>query len=178
MDGMMNVGTAITAFVGGCIWMYKMLQPTLEQAKHAKQSTEQPEPDPSPIRAEEQPHELDFVQLSMLIARMNQKKNRLQVVEEALTSAQLGSMGNAQKFRLSWGSIAKDKDNRESTDYTIALDDAAQHQYIVGLAQQERAKLRSSLTADVDLLCSLRRYGVTETVTLTEDFSESPRGEE
>lgn len=177
MDGMSLVFFYAIAFGSGCVFTYKLLHPT------PKQPEQQPEPESNPdlppIRAEEQPHELDFVQLSMLIGRMNQKKNRLQVIEQALTSAQLGSMGNAQKFRLSWGSVAKDKDSdKESADYTIALDDAAQHQYIIGLAQQERAKLHTSLTADVDLLCSMRRNGVTGTVTLTEYFSESPRGEE
>ena len=167
MDGMSLVFFYAIAFGSGCVFTYKLLHPTPKQPE--QQPEPEPKPDLPPIRAEEQPHELDFVQLSMLIGRMNQKKNRLQVIEQALTSAQLGSMG----------SVAKDKDSdKESADYTIALDDAAQHQYIIGLAQQERAKLHTSLTADVDLLCSMRRNGVTGTVTLTEYFSESPRGEE
>lgn len=170
------------AFGCGCAFMYKMLEPQLQQLKQLKkqkQVTEQEIPIPNLEREQISfPKEpLDFIWLSTIITRMNQKKKRLNTIDEFLTSTQLGMMGNTQRIRLSCGGADREEKEGGRSDYTFQIDDADQQQHLVVVAEKERAKIRTSLEEDVDLICAMRRYGVTQSVTLTEQFSEIPRGE-
>lgn len=125
------------SFVGGCITMYKLLEPRLRK--------------PVKLRP------LDLVQATEIIKRLNATTNRLQSVEDLLTSAQLCDEEHAQNIKCNWSSCS-DRDG-----YTFSLFEN-QNQF-VELAEKERMKLRTSLVSDVDALCELRRNGVTKSVT-------------
>lgn len=175
MDGMMNLGSALTAFVFGGICMYKLLQPRLQQMK---QPTEQEEIPPPELQQDPIPREpLDFVWLDAIITRMNQKKNRMKAVNRFLTNAQLGKLSGEQEIRVSCSAAGIGDKEGSVLDCILQLDDEEQQQHLIIVAEKARASICTSLEEDVDLICAMRRYGVTQTVTPTEVLSEPQRGE-
>ncbi|MBQ8515043.1 MAG: hypothetical protein IJ496_06575 [Ruminococcus sp.] len=128
------------AFVMGCYTMYKLR--------------------PSPKK---QTKPIDFVQLLMIVERMNVSKNRLIDVEEMLTSVQLCDDEHPQHIRCSWDNAGTEAD----CGYTFNVNNSSNH--FVAIAEEERIELRDSLLKDVDELVALRRYGVTQSVTQTSE---------
>lgn len=137
MDGTEILILLSGSFIGGCITMYKFLEPRLRK----------------PVKL----CPLDLIQATEIIKRLNSTTNRLQSVEDLLTSAQLCNEEHTQNIKCKWSSCS-DKDG-----YTFSLYEN-QNQFIE-LAESERMKLRTSLVSDVDALCKLRRNGVTKSVT-------------
>lgn len=112
---------------------------------------------------------LDFVQASEIIERLNATKNRLQDIEDLLTSAQLCSEDHSQAIKCSWNSCS----NRDG--YIFTVNDSSNE--FVSMAQNERVKLRTSLLSDVDELCNLRfGNGITKSVTQSQSNSKGERG--
>lgn len=125
------------SFIGGCITMYKMLEPKLQK--------------PVKLRP------LDLVQASEIIKRLNTTVNQLQSVEDLLTTAQLCNEEHSQNIKCKWNSSS------DNDGYIFSLSESKNH--FVDLAEKERIKLSASIVSDVDSLCELRRNGVTKSVT-------------
>ena len=89
-------------------------------------------------------------------------------IEDLLTSSQLCDDEHEQNIKCVWSSA----ENKEG--YTFTLNETANH--FTDMAVEEREKLRSEIVSDIDLLCDLRRNGITETVTQREE--EPPDSEE
>lgn len=130
----------VLAFVMGCYTMYKLR--------------------PSP---KTQTKPIDFVQLLMIVERMNTSKNRLIDVEEMLTSVQLCDDEHPQHVRCSWDNAGTETE----CGYTFNVNNSSNR--FVELAEEERIELRNSLLNDVDELVALRRYGVTQSITQTSE---------
>lgn len=103
-----------------------------------------------------------------IIERLNLNQNRLKSIEDLLTSSQLCDDEHEQNIKCVWSSA----ENKEG--YTFTLNETANH--FTDMAVEEREKLRSEIVSDIDLLCDLRRNGITETVTQREE--EPPDSEE
>jgi hypothetical protein len=120
------------------------------------------------FRTEKEYPPLDFVQAMSIIERLNLNQNRLKSIEDLLTSSQLCDDEHEQNIKCVWSSA----ENKEG--YTFTLNETANH--FTDMAVEEREKLRSEIVSDIDLLCDLRRNGITETVTQREE--EPPDSEE
>lgn len=125
------------SFIGGCITMFKMLEPKLQK--------------PVKLRP------LDLVQAAEIIKRLNTTVNHLQSVEDLLTTAQLCDEEHSQNIKCKWNS------HSDNDGYIFSLSESKNH--FVDLAEKERIKLSTSIVSDVDALCELRRNGVTKSVT-------------
>lgn len=141
MDGMANVGMVLTAFVSGCIFMYKILKPRLMQ-----HSPEQDEPKPTPPL--EHGMVFDYIKAADVITHANTLKNQMLSAEDMLTSAELG-----HTIKASW-------EHGSSGSYTLTTSKA--------VALAERRRIRTLLLADIDTLCYMRLYGITPSVTPTQ----------
>lgn len=101
----------------------------------------------------EQLFELDYMQVRAVVERMHNSVRSLERMEEIL----MDDMDNPQKITCVMGTSKDDSDKGNRLHFsTSSLRQAA---------QMEREELHTSLRRDVDLLCDMRCYGVTQSVT-------------
>ncbi|MCC8136230.1 MAG: hypothetical protein LIO40_06135 [Ruminococcus sp.] len=117
----------------------------------------------------DEPPPLDYVQAKDIIDRMSDTQRKLDSIEDLLTTSQLCDEEYQQNVKCTWG------DASGTEDYTFTLSSTSNH--FTEMAIEERERLRKDLLSDIDRLCELRRYGVTQSVTLTDEKTAGERPE-
>lgn len=146
MSGIEIFVMCIVSFLGGCYAMYYLLKPRMDRLE--QQCSKKKAKNDSKLVV------MNYVQALEVIDKLNATKNRMRKVEEILTTASLDQKDGSTRCKC----VIETANNPELA-YTFSSEIS------VEVARKERAELRTSLIADIDLLCNIRRNVVTQSVT-------------